>query len=277
MKEKISLKTVLSWGMALFVLWMLWTNLAVGFTKLTVKQENLPENFDGLRIVHISDFHNWSFSGMDGLVMKRLKAFEPDFIAITGDIVDAHRTNIPLTLSFVEQLAEVAPCYYSTGNHEGALSEIDRQWLFEGMEKSGVILLHDEAVTLEREGQTLIVAGLDDRPYSVEAGSITVAIDSICQESDYNIVLSHKPHYFEEYKASAADLVLSGHVHGGQAKLPFVGGLYGPHQGILPEYDAGLYQDGDFAMVVSRGIGNSRFPIRFNNQPEMLLIELKRQ
>ena len=152
MKQKISLKTVLSWGMALFVLWMLWTNLVVGFTKLTVKQENLPENFDGLRIVHISDFHNWSFSGMDGLVMKRLKAFEPDFIAITGDIVDAHRTNIPLTLSFVEQLAEVAPCYYSTGNHEGALSESDRQWLFEGMEKSGVILLHDEAVNLQGLG-----------------------------------------------------------------------------------------------------------------------------
>ena len=277
MKEKISLKTVLSWGMALFVLWMLWTNLVVGFTKLKVKQESLPENFDGLRIVHISDFHNWSFSGMDGLVMKRLKAFEPDFIAITGDIVDGYRTNIPLALSFVEQLVEVAPCYYSTGNHERGLDESERQWLFEGMEKAGVILLHDEVVTLEREGQIMIVAGLDDRPYSVEAGSITAAIDSICQESDYNIVLSHKPHHFEEYKASAADLVLSGHVHGGQARLPFVGGLYGSHQGFLPEYDAGLYQDGDFAMVVSRGIGNSRFPIRFNNQPEMLLIELKRQ
>ena len=277
MKEKISLKTVLSWGMALFVLWMLWTNLVVGFTKLTVKQENLPENFDGLRIVHISDFHNWSFSGMDELVMKRLKAFEPDFIAITGDIVDGYRTNIPLALSFVEQLVEVAPCYYSTGNHERGLDESERQWLFEGMEKAGVILLHDEAVNLEKSGQILTIAGLRDRSSSAEMSSITADINALCEAGDFNIVLSHKPHCFEEYKASTADLVLSGHVHGGQARLPFVGGLYGPHQGILPEYDAGLYQDGDFAMVVSRGIGNSVVPVRFNNQPEIVLISLKSQ
>ena len=94
-------------------------------------------------------------------------------------------------------------------------------------------------------------------------------------EDNYTILLAHRPDFFDEYVKSGSDLVLSGHAHGGQFRLPFVGGLYAPGQGFLPEYDSGIYTEGSTSMIVSRGIGNSAFPIRFNNRPEIILVELK--
>ena len=278
MKSRTLLKrTLLSWAAALFALWMLWTNLIVGFTKLTVKYTNLPEELDGLRIVHISDLHNWSFSGTDGLVIECLKRWQPDLIAITGDIVDAHHTNIPLALDFVEQLVTVAPCYYSTGNHESSLSEEERSWLMEGLEQLGVNILRDKAVETEKNGGAFMLVGLEDVRFEGVSDKRNKTIDSLSKAEDFTVVLSHQPQYYDSYRESSAELILSGHAHGGQARLPFLGGLYSPNQGILPYYDSGIYQDGDFAMVVSRGIGNSSFPVRFNNQPEIILLQLKQQ
>ncbi len=92
----------------------------------------------------------------------------------------------------------------------------------------------------------------------------------------YTLLLSHRPELFEVYVKCGADLVLSGHAHGGQFRLPFVGGLVAPNQGLFPEYDAGLYTEGNTNMVVSRGVGNSILPFRFNNRPEVILIELEK-
>ena len=95
------------------------------------------------------------------------------------------------------------------------------------------------------------------------------------QETAYAILLSHRPELFETYAACGVDLVLSGHAHGGQFRLPFIGGLIAPNQGLFPKYDAGLFTDGNTNMIVSRGIGNSIIPIRFNNRPEIVLLELR--
>ena len=93
-------------------------------------------------------------------------------------------------------------------------------------------------------------------------------------ESSYIILLSHRPELFESYVSCNIDLVLSGHAHGGQFRLPFIGGLIAPDQGIFPKYDAGLFTNGSTNMIVSRGLGNSIIPIRFNNRPEVIVIEL---
>ena len=92
----------------------------------------------------------------------------------------------------------------------------------------------------------------------------------------FTILLSHRPEYFETYVEAGLDLVLSGHAHGGQFRLPFAGGLAAPNQGLFPEYDSGLYTEGSTNMVVSRGIGNSVIPVRFNNRPEVIIVELQK-
>ena len=100
-------------------------------------------------------------------------------------------------------------------------------------------------------------------------------VGKLSDYAGYRIILSHRPEHFKKYVAAGYDLVLSGHAHGGQFRLPVIGGLYAPGQGILPEYDSGVYTDGRTDMVVSRGIGNSGFPIRFNNNPEVILLTIR--
>ena len=113
--------------------------------------------------------------------------------------------------------------------------------------------------------------GIDDPDF--DENSINL-LGEICSDNVFTVLLSHRPELFYEYVCAGAELVLSGHAHGGQFRIPFIGGVYAPHQGILPEYDAGLYTEGDTNMYVSRGIGNSDFPIRINNRPEIVFIEL---
>ena len=108
----------------------------------------------------------------------------------------------------------------------------------------------------------------------VPAMASTKLKNLIDDESGYTILLSHRPELFETYMDGGIDLVFSGHAHGGQFRLPFIGGLVAPNQGMFPKYDAGLYTDGGTSMVVSRGIGNSIIPFRFNNRPEIVLVEL---
>ena len=151
-----------------------------------------------------------------------------------------------------------------------------------GLEAAGVIVLEDETVYLEQSGETIALLGLADPDFTVKGdmfGEVPAMVSTklrnlIDDESRYTILLSHRPELFETYGEGGIDLVLSGHAHGGQFRLPFIGGLVAPNQGLFPKYDAGLYTDGGTSMVVSRGIGNSIIPFRFNNRPEIVLVEL---
>ena len=104
---------------------------------------------------------------------------------------------------------------------------------------------------------------------------VAEALTNLTGEDRFEVVLAHRPQYFDIYAESDADLVLSGHAHGGQFRLPFVGGVYVPSQGLFPKYDEGVFSENGTTMVISRGLGNSRFPIRFNNRPEIVVIELE--
>ena len=167
-----------------------------------------------------------------------------------------------------------------TGNHEATCSQYGD--LKAGLEEAGVIVLEDEAISLERGGETIALLGLADPDFMVKGdmfGEVPAMVSTklknlIGDESGYTILLSHRPELFETYVDGGIDLVFSGHVHGGQFRLPFIGGLVAPNQGLFPKYDAGLYTDGGTSMVVSRGIGNSIIPFRFNNRPEIVLVEL---
>lgn len=273
MKKRI-IKTTVIVVCALLVLWIVLTNILVGFTSLMIEYTALPEAFDGFKIAQVSDFHNNDYWGVKGSVISGIREFEPDIIAITGDLVGSTNPKVDVSLAFAKELSEIAPCYYVTGNHEAWIEDDDLSRLMDGLSEYGVTILRDETVTFSENGEEIVIAGTDDPVFS--RGICNIPEIAGCNER-FTLLLSHRPEYYDVYKASGVQLVLPGHAHGGQFRLPFVGGIYAPHQGFFPEYDSGVYRDGEFALVVSRGVGNSVFPIRFNNMPEVVLVELSRK
>ena len=264
----------------LFTLWILWSNKALEVNEITIASSHISSALSGFRIAQISDLHNEKFGKNNATLLKILSQCEPDIIVITGDLVDANHTDIDVALAFAKEAVWIAPTYYVTGNHEAALTQYDI--LKSGLEKAGIVVLEDKAIDLEHNGESITLIGLSDPNTTIKGnlfGKVPDMINTklsnlVNEEAGYTILLSHRPELFDIYASNGIDLVLTGHAHGGQFRLPFIGGLIAPDQGLLPKYDAGLYTEGDTHMVVSRGIGNSIIPIRFNNRPEIVLIEL---
>lgn len=272
---EIALLVVLA---ACFV-WIYWSNTAIQTTGISIRSEKLPKAFNGFIIVHISDLHNAAFRAGQGGLLKKVKAAKPDMVAITGDLIDSRRTDIEEAMKFIRGATKITPVYYVTGNHESRISEYPG--LEKRMEEAGVVVLRNKGTTLEREGDCIQLMGLDDPNFMSKGRTVSQA--SVAEAalknmrsggSGYVVLLSHRPELFDVYASNGIDLVLSGHAHGGQVRLPFVGGLIAPHQGLFPRYTAGVYTKKQTSMVVSRGLGNSAAPIRINNRPELVVITL---
>lgn len=278
-KKKIIVLAVVATILLALIIWTAWGNTALELNTYTISSDRLPEAFDGYRIAHVSDLHNAEMGKDNDKLLKMLREAEPDIIAITGDIIDSRNTDVEIALNFTRAAMEIAPCYYVTGNHEARVSEYDE--LKEGLIEQGVAFLDDERIELELSGETIVLLGVSDPSFQTDylfGDSETVMqskLQEIINEEDtYTILLSHRPELFKVYTESKVNLVLSGHAHGGQFRIPFMGGLVAPNQGLFPKYDAGLYTEENTNMIVSRGIGNSILPFRFNNRPEVILIDL---
>lgn len=263
------------------IAWIIWGNTALELNTYTISSSKLPQSFDGYRIAHVSDLHNAEMGKNNEKLLTMLRDADPDMIAITGDLVDSRNTDIEVALQFVREAVKIAPCYYVTGNHEARISEYDE--LKEAMEAAGVTVLEDEQTEISLTGEFIRLIGVNDPSYQTDylfgdaKTVMNTKLEELHTEQDrFTILLSHRPELFETYADHDLDLVLSGHAHGGQFRLPFVGGLVAPNQGFFPEYDAGLYSMNHTNMIVSRGIGNSILPFRFNNRPEVIIIELKK-
>ena len=255
-----------------------WGNVTVGVTHYGITSDRLPDSFDGFRIAVVSDFHNAKFGSDNAVITEMIMREHPDIIAITGDLVDSRRTDTETSLELVKRLVQIAPCYYITGNHEARLGREFTEFE-EELSDEGVAVLRNKAEWIERNGQVIEIVGLDDPEFSRRGAEtaqdiLKTELRLTKQSDDYCILLSHRPEAFEVYAEENADLVLAGHAHGGQIRLPFIGGLVAPGQGVFPKYDSGVFSENGTSMVVSRGIGNSLFPVRFNNRPEIVLIEL---
>lgn len=265
----------------LLILWTIWGNTALELNTITVTSENLPEAFVGYRIAHVSDLHNTEIGDNNDKLIKMLSSAEPDIIAITGDLIDSNNTDVDIALNFVGEAVKIAPCYYVTGNHEAKAVGAYKQ-LESGLIGLGVVMLRDEVYTLKKDGDAISLVGLKDPYFSTvydrrdgDDAMTDKKLEEIMVDSDsFTLLLSHRPELFDVYVENDIDLVLCGHAHGGQFRLPFIGGLVAPNQGLLPEYDAGLYTDDNTNMIVSRGIGNSIIPFRINNKPEIVVAEL---
>ena len=262
------------------IAWIIWGNTALELNTYTISSSKLPQSFDGYRIAHVSDLHNAEMGKNNEKLLTMLRDADPDMIAITGDLVDSRNTDIEVALQFVREAVKIAPCYYVTGNHEARISEYDE--LKAGMEAAGVPVLEDVRTEISIEGETITLIGVNDPSYQTDylfgdaKTVMNTKLEELHTEQDrFTILLSHRPELFDAYADHGIDLVLSGHAHGGQFRLPFIGGLIAPNQGLFPEYDAGIYTEGNTNMLVSRGIGNSILPFRINNRPEVILIELQ--
>ncbi len=258
--------------LTLLIVWISWSNKALELNTYQITSDRLPKSFDGFRIAQVSDLHNTEIGKDNKKLISTLKEAKPNVIVITGDMIDSRNTNLDVALSFVEEAVKIAPCYYVSGNHEARTSEYSR--LKKGLLEFGVTVLEDAKVKLEMSGDTISLVGVDDPSFTDKSIMSSKLDELVCKEDGYTILLSHRPELFETYVQNNVDLVFSGHAHGGQFRLPFVGGIVAPNQGLFPEYDAGMYTEGNTNMVVSRGIGNSVIPFRLNNRPEVILVEL---
>ena len=263
------------------VFWTAWSNTAIQLNTYTISSGKLPEAFDGYRIAHISDLHNAEIGNGNENLLALLRESEPDIIAVTGDLIDSRNTDVETAISFMKEAVELAPCCYVTGNHEAGTPEYNE--LKSVLAKLGVNVLANERISLEKDGEEIALIGVDDPSFTSDAlfkedeSVIGSHLQNLREETDqFTILLSHRPELFDVYVENNLNLVLSGHAHGGQFRLPFVGGIIAPDQGLFPKYDAGMYCENNTAMIVSRGIGNSIIPFRVNNRPEVILIELKR-
>ena len=279
-KKKFIFLAVAAAVLVALVIWIAWGNTALELNTYTVSSAKLPESFDGYRIAHVSDLHNTEMGKDNEKLLAMLRDADPDMIAITGDLIDSRNTDIEVALQFVREAVKIAPCYYVTGNHEARVNEYGE--LKAGMEAAGVTVLEDVKTKISMEGETITLIGVNDPSYQTDylfGDSETVMNTKLeelhTEDGEFTVLLSHRPELFDAYTDHGIDLVLSGHAHGGQFRLPFIGGLVAPNQGFFPEYDAGIYTEGNTNMLVSRGIGNSILPFRINNRPEVILIELQ--
>ena len=244
-----------------------------------IESNKIPKDFDGFKIAQISDFHNTKSKKLTNNLVEKIKKSKPNIIVLTGDLIDSNKTNIDIAISFIKKINNIAPIYYVTGNHEAKISNYEE--LKNKLEKNKLIILDDKLEIIKKDKSMINIIGIDDPSFNFNTyrDDSTIIQDNLIpiqfDKNDFTILLSHRPELIETYAENNFDLVLSGHAHGGQIRIPFIGGLIAPNQGLLPKYTSGIYEIKNTKMIVSRGIGNSILPFRVNNRPELVIIELK--
>jgi hypothetical protein len=256
--------------------------------KLSVDEVHLlelPDALDGLRIIHLSDLHSKWFGSEQQKLVALIEKQEPHAIAITGDAIDARSKDEQPVLTLIRRLSPIAPLLYINGNHETKLRDLEG--FLERARGAGALVLESDSVTVPFGDGEIIFVGMADRGQS----SITPQwLETEAQKAfaevmpgSFVVLLVHRPEVFTHYALLPANLILAGHAHGGQFRLPLIGGLYAPGQGFFPRFDSGLYRSeasGEAAgpvIIVSRGLGNSIFPQRLFNRPDVRLVILRKK
>lgn len=256
-------------------------NTTVGTSYYKVTSNRLPASFDGYKIVQLSDLHDAMFGEDHADVVNKVKEIAPQAIFITGDFIDSNRYDLEQSLILVRELAQVAPIYYVTGNHE--ISTNEAELIKDALRELDVHVLTDEVdVISSKEGEVIAIGGIEDPLASVledevaVAQSISTSFESIPDEV-FKVLLSHRPEQFEAYVENEVDVTFSGHAHGGQFRIPGVGGLVAPGQGLFPKWTSGVHEKDGSQLVVSRGLGNSEMPLRLFNKPEIVVVTLQKE
>ena len=262
------------------ILFCIWQNNSIVITKSVYRNSKIPEEFNGYVIAQISDLHNKEFGSGQRPLLNRLESVSPDLIVITGDLVDSRRYRLDPAMQLVNGAVKIAPVYYVSGNHESRLRQYPE--IKSRLTDAGVHVLEDAAEKLSIGNSSIELLGLQDPAFADSddtdedhTAELAGHLARWSSPDTFQILLCHRPELFSLYAEHHMDLVFTGHAHGGQIRLPFVGGLVAPGQGIFPRYTSGSYTRGATTMVVSRGLGNSLFPVRVFNRPEIVVVTLQ--
>ena len=241
----------------------IWQNNSIVISNFDYNKSELPTEFNNFKIVHISDLHNKVFGDEQDKLIGKVEDLLPNIIVITGDLIDRRRYNLEKAMLFINSAVKIAPVYYVSGN-------------------AGVIVMEDSKLDITRGNNSIKLLGLSDPDFLTSDyidGTDTSKVEEKLKEwseiEGFKILLSHRPELFDLYSENNIDMIFSGHAHRGQIRLPFVGGLVAPDQGLFPKYTAGSYTSNTSTMYVSRGLGNSLFPVRVFNRPEIISVTLK--
>lgn len=257
-------------------------------TEYTIESDKLPSGFAGLKIVMLSDLHGNSYKLNLDEVIDTINSIKPDCILCAGDMITGKPdTNYFNIVEFFEKLCKGNTVFYANGNHEYRMKLFtdtygDMYYMYrDKLTKAGVNVLENETVILEKENVFFSLTGLEiDRIFYSKSHKVTMGSGYLYKELgdkipvDYSIMLAHNPNYFERYAQWGADLVMSGHIHGGIVRLPRLGGLISTDFRLFPKYDNGLYNGYGSNMILGRGLGTHTVNIRINNVPELITVKI---
>ncbi|PKM68895.1 MAG: phosphoesterase [Firmicutes bacterium HGW-Firmicutes-2] len=256
-----------------FIILITWNQPIYRYYKIDGKQE-----IHDLKVIHISDLHSSNYGTKQSKLIRMIEEEAPDMIWITGDLMDENRS-IQGAVDFLEGIQNECPIYYVSGNHE--YWHDDSDLIFDTIRSYGVTILENESVTLNIRDNEITITGVIDPDATLaytgkEALKRSLRrVKNIDSQEGYRVLLSHRPEHIEVYESYGFDLVVTGHAHGGQVRIPFlINGLYAPNQGWFPKYAGGYYAyKDDTELIVSRGLSyNPRLP-RVFNPPEVVVIE----
>ena len=256
-----------------------WQNNGITTTEIDYCNAKIPHEFNGYRIVHISDLHNKKFGKNQELLLRKIRAVSPDMIVVTGDLIDRRKYELDTAIEFINGAMKIAPVYYVSGNHEAWSGDYGN--ITHNLLNCGVQILDDSKIELIKGEGKMEILGLSDPDFltydymdGTNSSKLEEHLKGLSDDSVFQILLSHRPELFDLYANENIDLIFSGHAHGGQFRIPYVGGLVAPDQGLFPKHTSGVYRQNQSTMIVSRGIGNSIIPIRVFNRPEIMVVTL---
>ncbi|MBO5417838.1 MAG: metallophosphoesterase [Clostridia bacterium] len=241
----------------------------MGITVYEMESEKIDRE---LTVALVCDLHNHRYGEENSELIEAVKKQEPDIIAVVGDIITrSEPDDISVLRPLLEKFCEIAPTYFALGNHEQAI--VDTTNVIEEIEVSGAILLSQEHEDIEIDGNKIRVGCLDSNPEKGCPGRVFLD-DYSAEDEPYKLLLCHQPEYMHYFMKCEIDLVLCGHAHGGQVRLPDGQGIYSPEQGFMPKFTEGVFKSETATMVISRGLGNAIWIPRINNPAELVIVKV---
>lgn len=275
-----------------FILYIIFENKNLETTDYLIEQKNVPPAFEGMRFVCLADLHQNRFGKKNEKLIKQIRNCNPDAILIAGDMIThSSQKKHEIALELIRELAMEYEIYYVPGNHELKWSRaaqntnLSYKEYVEDLGKSGVAYLDNSQIIIKKGQDMLQIVGLNldlsyynkgGKPKTLTQEELTAFIPR-ADSNSYTILLAHVPDYFEEYVEWGADLIVSGHNHGGIMRLWKIGGVISPRYQIFPKYDAGVFKKHASVMILSRGLGSHTIPIRIFNRPELICLQIKKK
>lgn len=254
-------------------------NTSLKVSKYEILSDKIPHEFNKYKIIQLSDLHSCNYGKNNAKLIKKIEKENPEIIVITGDMVNKYDVKFDVFLNLMDYLSKKYKIYYILGNHEKKLAKRNLNFIINRLERYKVTVISNQRIKVFKNKEHINIYGLDiPLPYykiqnkPLDIGKFINKGLNQCNTNEYNVLLAHNPLYFDEYAKYNVDITLSGHIHGGMIRLPFIGALLSPERKFFPKFSAGLYEVNNKKLIVHRGLGHSRYGIRIFNTPEIICI-----